>query len=154
MSTPTLSSFAQRGTYTVTLHPRKQLSITEFPNAIPIIRQESLTPKHPNSDPFCCRSKSAPITPRDKTRALRLRSDRSIASLLDMYDEHGCLDSKLFSNSPELSGRTQTKRPGSTLRQLMGNPPSQSSGYTQGLDMAGAEGDISWAERVLWYVTC
>ena len=71
-----------------------------------------------------------------------------------MYDEHGCLDSKVFSNSPGLSSRAQTMRPGSTLRQLMGSPPSQSSGHAQGLGMAEAEGDISWAERVLWYVTC
>lgn len=70
-----------------------------------------------------------------------------------MYDDHGCLDSKIFSNSPELGGRAQTKRSGSTLRQLLGNPASQSSRHTRGPSMAeAAEGDISWAERVLWYV--
>lgn len=68
-----------------------------------------------------------------------------------MYDEHGCLDSRVFSNSPQLNGRAQTKRSGSTLRQLMGSPPSRSSGHTKGLGMVEvAEGDISWAERVLW----
>ncbi|KAF9006067.1 hypothetical protein BDQ17DRAFT_1352666 [Cyathus striatus] len=62
-----------------------------------------------------------------------------------MYDEHGRLPSKAFSNSPPPTpkeGRAQCKRSGSTLRQLLGAPDSLSS-------RDGNEGDISWAERFL-----
>ncbi|EGN96735.1 hypothetical protein SERLA73DRAFT_184895, partial [Serpula lacrymans var. lacrymans S7.3] len=90
------------------------------------------------------RSKSVPITPRDENRLLRLRQDPSVASLLNVYDEHGCLDSKVFSNtppSPAHEGRAQTRRRRSTLRQLLGRPGCQVLG--------AAEGDISWAEKFL-----
>lgn len=91
----------------------------------------------------------APITPRDQNRLHRLRQDPSVASLLNLYDEHGQLDSNVFSNTPSptrpsLEGRPQTHRSGSTLRQLMGNPASDPVPNT-----STNEGDISWAERFL-----
>jgi hypothetical protein len=67
-----------------------------------------------------------------------------------MYDEHGRIPAKAFSNSPpspQKQGRAQTQRSGSTLRQLLGNPPSLIS--RTGND--ASEGDISWAERFLGY---
>jgi len=144
VSTSSLASVSQRGTYTVKVLPRTIHSRTEFPNANP---DESLTPK-PQYGFLRHRSKSVPITPRDKTRLQGLRQDPSIASLLQMYDDHGCLDSKVFSNSPtspEKEGRSQLRRGGSTLRQLLGGPSS-----LHVRDASAAESDISWAERCLW----
>ena len=84
---------------------------------------------------------------------IRLRSDPSLASLLDLYDEHGKLSSDAFSNSPPKSpikeGRAQCRRNGSTLRQLLG-APSLSSRHEN--DSGSEGGDISWAERFLAYV--
>ena len=79
---------------------------------------------------------------KDTSRLLRLRSDPSVASLLDMYDEHGRISPEAFTNSPpspQKQGRAQTRRSGSTLRQLLGNPTSGQ----------GSESDISWAEKYL-----
>lgn len=89
----------------------------------------------------------APITPRDQNRLHRLRQDPSVASLLDLYDDQGELDSSVFSNSPSPSkeGRPQRRRTGSTLRQLMGNPGPDPVPNTS----TSNEGDISWAERFL-----
>lgn len=76
---------------------------------------------------------------------MRLRSDPSINSLLDLYDEHGQISNKAFSEgSPEKvhSGeRAQIRRSGSTLRQLLGD---EMDGENK-----SREGDISWAERYL-----
>ena len=84
---------------------------------------------------------------------LRLRSDPSVASLLELYDEHGKLSSNAFSNSPPNSpvkeGRVQSRRNGSTLRQLLG-APSLSSRHEN--DSGSEGGDISWAEKFLAYV--
>lgn len=93
----------------------------------------------------------------DSSGVLRLRSDPSVASLLDLYDSHGCLSDEAFSNaspSPPSTpvhrqedeprgtqtkeGRAQVRRNGSTLRQLLGSPAASSG-----------DGDISWAERFL-----
>ena len=121
------TSISQRGTYNVTVHRRKQLTLTEFPNANRDLDDQFATPQrlsHPG-----------------------LRSDPSVASLLDMYDEHGRIPPKAFSNSPpspQNQGRRQTQRSGSTLRQLLGNPSGLNSNDT-------SEGDISWAERFLGY---
>jgi hypothetical protein len=116
---------------------------TEFPNANPSLD----TPKQSSRDEDEEDSKTprnlVPVTPRDQNRLRHLRQDPSVASLLDMYDSHGRLDDKAFSNTPESvikDGRAQVKRSGSTLRQLLGNPKSRNS---------VTEGDISWAERVL-----
>lgn len=89
----------------------------------------------------------APAT--ENSQLIRLRSDPSVASLLDMYDEHGCLPSRVFANSPSSpvkEGRAQTRRSGSTLRQLLGSP---SDGEAVKKDIL--EDDISWADRYLRY---
>ena len=124
---------SHRGTYNVTVHGRKQLTLTEFPNANRDLDDHFRTPTNHND-----------------TNLLRLRSDPSVASLLDMYDEHGHIPPQAFSNSPpfpEKQGRPQVQRSGSTLRQLLGNPSSSNSRI--GNDTS--EGDISWAERFLGY---
>lgn len=90
----------------------------------------------------------------EDSRVLRLRSDPSVASLIDLYDDHGKLAADAFSNSPPSSpnikreeGRAQVRRNGSTLRQLLGASSSVNS--REGSDSGSVEGDISWAERFL-----
>ena len=81
----------------------------------------------------------------EDSRVLRLRSDPSVASLLELYDEHGRVANDAFCNdepSPPKDGRAQVRRSGSTLRQLLGVPSS-------GDGNENSEGDISWAERFL-----
>ncbi|KAF9494026.1 hypothetical protein BDN71DRAFT_1020613 [Pleurotus eryngii] len=127
------STLSQRGTYTVTIHRRKQHATTEFPDAN---RGFDDTP-----------SPSATPTPIDNdAHLLGLRRDPSVASLIDLYDDHGRLPEEAFSNSPP-GGRQQTKRSGSTLRQLLGNPPPTST--NRNTEFSTVEGDISWAERFL-----
>ncbi|KAJ7442256.1 hypothetical protein FB451DRAFT_1105769 [Mycena latifolia] len=117
-----------RGTYTVTVHRRTHHALTEFPNANRDLDDEP--------------------TQRNNSQLLGLRSDPSVASLLDLYDEHGRLPARTFSNSPPSAkgkeGRAQVQRSGSTLRQLLGNPSSSVNSRNDAL-----EGDISWAERFL-----
>lgn len=94
----------------------------------------------------------------EDSRVLRLRSDPSVASLLELYDEHGKVAADAFSNDspaqalgPPNEGRPQVQRNGSTLRQLLG---ATSSVYSHdGNDSGSGEGDISWAERFLAYVS-
>ncbi|KAA1469018.1 hypothetical protein DENSPDRAFT_834539 [Dentipellis sp. KUC8613] len=139
------ASVQTRGTYTVKVHGRKVHARTEFPNANPRIETPTKRSDDDDSDSSSSRQKLSAITPRDKTRLHRLRQDPSVASLLDMYDSHGRLDEKAFSNSFTASsegqpeGKPQVKRSGSTLRQLLGSPIRDST----------TEGDISWAERFL-----
>lgn len=126
------TSVSQRGTYTVTVHRRKQHSLTKFPNP----EHDALT-------------NQADVL-KENSQLLGLRSDPSVASLLDMYDEHGRIAPDAFSNSPpspKKEERAQTRRNGSTLRQLLGNPSSLNSRNAN--DQSGLEGDISWAERFL-----
>lgn len=141
-SAATTSSSSKRSTYTVTVHGRTVHSRTEFPNAYPPM--DSLaTPKRNINDAARRRAKSAPITPRDQNRLLRLRQDPSVASLLNIYDENGCLDSHVFSNSPlvtENEGRLRRRRTASTFRQLLGHPSNP--------DLRN-DSDIEWAESVL-----
>ncbi|KAJ7898405.1 hypothetical protein B0H13DRAFT_1718357 [Mycena leptocephala] len=125
-SAATSISSTSRGTYTVKVHHRKHHTHTEFPNAN----------RHLDDEP----------TQRNNSQLLGLRSDPSVASLLELYDEHGRLPARAFSNSPPKEGRAQVQRNGSTLRQLLGNP-SQSINSRD--DAGGLEGDISWAERFL-----
>jgi hypothetical protein len=141
------ASIQTRRTYTVTIRDRKVEALTEFPNANPPLD----TPTHDLADPSRKISRFDPITPKDQNRLHVLRQDPSVASLLDMYDNQGRLDNKAFSNTPSANERksskdegAQVKRSGSTLRQLLGNPESTSHSST-------AEGDISWAERLLRY---
>jgi hypothetical protein len=135
-----------RTTYTVKVHERTVISRTEFPNAIPslVTPTNKGRPKSvplPTTDPDSSddesigpsTTKRPTITPRDQNRLMRLRQDPSVVSLLNMYDSHGRLDNKAFSNSPVKDdpseeeqvyavGRPQHQRRGSTLRQLMGKP--------------------------------
>lgn len=143
-SSTTLASISARSTYSVTIHGRTVHSRTEFPNAYPPMDM-ILTPKRSFIDSPRRRSKSVPITPRDKNRLLALRQDPSVASLLNHYDDEGHLDSTLFSNtpSPRKEGCVQRRRTGSTLRQLLGHPSFSE------LRNSNGEGDISWAERFL-----
>ncbi|KAG1739988.1 hypothetical protein EDB19DRAFT_1977386 [Suillus lakei] len=142
-STATLSSVAaQRSSYTVTVHGRTVHSCTEFPNAYPPM-DNFATPRRNVTDSARRRSKSVPITPRDQNRLLRLRQDPSVASLLNVYDENGCLDSHVFSNTPPVAGnegRLKRRRTGSTFRQLLANPSSPE---------LRDNSDIEWAESVL-----
>ncbi|KAH9165105.1 hypothetical protein EDB89DRAFT_2013297 [Lactarius sanguifluus] len=131
------SSIQTRRTYT---------ALTEFPNANPPLETPTRH-SHDRTDSFG--RKYPPVTPKDQNRLHVLRQDPSVASLLNMYDNQGHLDSKAFSNTPPASekessgdGRAQVKRGGSTLRQLLGNPESNRRAST-------AEGDISWAEAFL-----
>lgn len=105
------------------------------------------TPDRVRVDP-----KTVPFTPHDNTRAIRLRQDPSVVSLLNMYDDKGHIKSDAFTNSPqtptplqEIQGRDQKKCGGSTLRQLLGDP--ESTGPFRSSNML--EGDISWADRFL-----
>ena len=152
-------------TYTVKVHERTVISRTEFPNAIPSLvtptkeRPKSVPlPTDPDlsyDDPIGSSNKHPTITPRDQNRLLRLRQDPSVVSLLNMYDSHGELDSKVFSNSPMKDdqpdedhvyavGRPQHQRKGSTLRQLMGKSEPEVQPNN-----SRSEGEISWAERLL-----
>jgi hypothetical protein len=144
------ASIQTRRTYTVTVRDRKVEALTEFSNANPPLDTPTHT-SHDLADSSGKISRLHPITPKDRNRLHILRQDPSVASLLDMYDNHGRLDSKAFSNTPAASEKdsskdrgAQVKRSGSTLRQLLGSPESTS--YT-----STAEGDISWAEGLLRY---
>ncbi|PFH51837.1 hypothetical protein AMATHDRAFT_46811 [Amanita thiersii Skay4041] len=135
------SNTSHRGTYSVQVHKRKRHASTEFPFANRHLDNDFKTPQ---------RTRGATVPPKDTTHFLGLHSDPSVISLLGLYDDHGRLPEKTFSNSPpspeRKEGRAQTRRSGSTLRQLLGAPsnrprPSSSADST--------EGDISWAERFL-----
>ena len=143
------------GTYTVKVLERVQHSLTEFPRANPSLPSRS-NPQTPHNDRYETddeeiypKLKEVAFTPRDRSRMFTLRQDPSVASLLNMYDDHGCLDSAIFSNTPPtpapiLEGRPQNKHSGSTLRQLLGGLDEDG-----GLGNKTTEGDISWAERFL-----
>ncbi|KIK61719.1 hypothetical protein GYMLUDRAFT_96567 [Collybiopsis luxurians FD-317 M1] len=136
-------NIARRGTYTVKVHPKQQHTCTEFPLA---------NRGQPESQP---RRRAQTVGPAvtlgldeasesSSSHLQGLRRDPSVASLLDLYDEHGRLPSKAFSNTPprERQGRAQTQRAGSTLRELLGEAHRHSTSNS-------LEGDISWAERFL-----
>ncbi|PCH36222.1 hypothetical protein WOLCODRAFT_140264 [Wolfiporia cocos MD-104 SS10] len=142
------STVTRSHTYTVgRVYGRTQHSCTEFPNANPRFsvheQQDPHTPLRRSQDggDTAHASRSALYTPRDEDRMHALRRDPSVASLLNMYDDQGRIDDDAFSNTPPRSrdGREQSKRPASTLRQLLGNPER----------LGEAEGDINWADRYL-----
>ncbi|TBU37514.1 hypothetical protein BD309DRAFT_611109 [Dichomitus squalens] len=162
-TTPGLS---RSGTYLVKVHGRTTHSRTEFPRANPPasptkahkkqVSSTSEPAEHDTSDDEDYvdpeqqpRLKAVNFTPKDTSRLYKLRRDPSVASLLDLYDDHGCLDSNAFANSPPSpapihdvsEGREPRPRTGSTLRQLLGEPAFAVNNTT--------EGDISWAERFL-----
>jgi hypothetical protein len=125
------TSLSQRGTYNVTVHRRRRHASTEFPYA--------------NRD---LEDNERGLQPIEDSRILGLRSDPSVASLLELYDEHGRLSNDAFANDESLpvqEGHAQVRRSGSTLRQLLGAPSTKSGNDN-------SEGDISWAERYLAYV--
>lgn len=138
-STVSLASttLGSRPTYSVTVHRRERQGSDESQ-----LRQDPETPRR--------RSKYGDNLNANDSRVLRLRSDPSVASLVSLYDEHGRLPEAIFSNSPpaEKTGRAQCKRSGSTLRQLLGAPTTNSLN-SRNSDASGDEGDISWAERFL-----
>ena len=158
----TTPGLQRSGTYVVKVHGRTTHSRTEFPRANPPIsptksrRKQPQTPTpHGDSDieddmqlDRQPKLKEVNFTPKDTSRMYKLRRDPSVASLLDLYDEKGCLDSAIFENSPPSpapisSGREPRQRTGSTLRQLLGEPEPHFAVN------ATTEGDISWAERLL-----
>ncbi|KIY53388.1 hypothetical protein FISHEDRAFT_55250 [Fistulina hepatica ATCC 64428] len=141
-STASLSSVstAQRSAYSVTVHNREHIASTDFPKA------------NRGLDGNLTLDDNGDIgLPFESSQILRLRSDPSVASLLELYDEHGRLPVKAFDADEPVSatsdGRAQVKRNGSTLRQLLGDPLSLN--FRKNPDVSGAEGDISWAERLL-----
>lgn len=162
-TTPGLS---RSGTYLVKVHGRTTHSRTEFPRANPPSsptrprrKQPPTTPEPVEHDPSDDeeeepeqrpRLKAVNFTPKDTSRLYKLRRDPSVASLLDLYDDQGCLDSHLFANdppspaltSPATEGRAPRPRTGSTFRQLLGAEATFALNNT-------AEGDLSWAERFL-----
>ncbi|KAJ4474683.1 hypothetical protein C8J55DRAFT_457687 [Lentinula edodes] len=144
ISTPTEStaslpstSLARCGTYTVKVHPRQRHSSTEVP-----IANRGLVPELKTPQP----RRRAQTTGDDSTHLQGLRRDPSVASLLDLYDEHGHLPIEAFSNTPPREGRPQKQRAGSTLRELLGEPENGHHRYDTSSSL---EGDISWAERFL-----
>ena len=155
--------------YLVKVHGRTTHSRTEFPRANPPASPTKGRRKHAPSTPEPAehdpsddeddvepehqpRLKAVNFTPKDTSRLYKLRRDPSVASLLDLYDDHGCLDSNAFANSPPspapihdaLEGREPRPRTGSTLRQLLGGGAEPIFAVNN-----TTEGDISWAERFL-----
>jgi hypothetical protein len=125
-------SLYQRGTYNVTIHRRRRHASTEFP--------------HANRD--LSNNEHGGLQPVEDSRILGLRSDPSVVSLLELYDEHGRVANDAFANDESLplqEGHAQVRRNGSTLRQLLGGPSAKNGNDN-------SEGDISWAERYLAYV--
>lgn len=136
------STLSRHSTYSVTVHDRQRHTATEFPNANGELDNNLQTPT--NLRPRSNGSSQA------NGHHLGLRSDPSVASLIELYDDHGRLPPEAFSNSPpspERRERPQKKRNGSTLRELLGAP----NGLSSKADSA-VESDISWAERFLGYV--
>ncbi|KAF5350263.1 hypothetical protein D9758_007795 [Tetrapyrgos nigripes] len=125
----------RKGTYSVKVHQRQRHSTTDISGNSHLDPQITPRPRKCEQDD----SEDA------ASRIMTLRRDPSVASLLDMYDEHGHLPSKAFSNSPTKEGRAQVKRSGSTLRQLLG----ETDEGPHSRDNSTSEGDISWAERYL-----
>ncbi|KAI0741704.1 hypothetical protein C8Q80DRAFT_1110396 [Daedaleopsis nitida] len=165
----TTPGLQRSGTYVVKVHGRTTHSRTEFPRANPPLSPTKSHRTRPSpveqaqSPALECDDeegqdeghppvalKEVNFTPKDTSRLYKLRRDPSVASLLNLYDEQGCLDSAIFENYPTSpspisapqEGRDQTKHSGSTFRQLLGEPEPA---YFR----AAAEGDISWAERFL-----
>ncbi|KAF9047142.1 hypothetical protein BDZ89DRAFT_1176682 [Hymenopellis radicata] len=152
-----------RGTYKVTVHQKERYtgSTTSAYGSSNEDAEDVVTPR--------ARRQHLDAQPQDTTAVIRLRSDPSVASLLDLYDEHGRLPDQAFSNSfpsppatpskdtmstvdrptpsPTQEGRAQCRRNGSTLRQLLGTPSAPKKRDTH--ETSAFEGDISWAERFL-----
>ncbi|KAI0676062.1 hypothetical protein C8Q78DRAFT_964293 [Trametes maxima] len=171
LTVATTPGVQRSGTYVVKVHSRTTHSRTEFPRANPppsptkpSHRVEPKTPAQDRHDdhsddddddddgPRGPRLKEVNFTPKDNSRIYALRQDPSVVSLLNMYDDKGCLDVHAFAATPptpapistEFEGKQPRQRTGSTLRQLLGEPQP---GFTANSNIT--EGDISWAERFL-----
>lgn len=137
------STLSHRSTYSVTIRDRQRHTTTEFPNANGHYDDNLQTPRNPRSQ---FNESNHP-----NGHALGLRSDPSVASLVELYDDHGRLPPETFSNSPpspEKQGRQQKMRSGSTLRELLGATDGSGSATDSAI-----ESDISWAERFLGSVS-
>ncbi|KAI0640801.1 hypothetical protein C8Q79DRAFT_1099525 [Trametes meyenii] len=172
LTVATTPGVQRSGTYVVKVHGRTTHSRTEFPRANPPPsptkpRSRRSEPKTPAQDRHDNRSddgdddedesrgprlKEVNFTPKDNSRIYALRQDPSVVSLLNMYDDKGCLDVHAFAGTPpnpapiptEFEGKQPRQRTGSTLRQLLGE---SRPGYMANSNVT--EGDISWAERFL-----
>ncbi|KZV74531.1 hypothetical protein PENSPDRAFT_601362 [Peniophora sp. CONT] len=102
-ASPSRSTVQSRGrTYTVKVLGREVHTRSTTSES----KQQLVTPSRDSSG---SRTNEYPaITPHDEKRIHRLRQDPSVASLLDMYDTHGQLDSAVFSNSPDKRQSTST----------------------------------------------
>ncbi|KAF9071538.1 hypothetical protein BDP27DRAFT_1321915 [Rhodocollybia butyracea] len=145
VSTPTgstsslpIPNVVRRGTYTVKVYPRQQ-----HPYTVPLGSRGLDDDNEPQTPQPRRRAQTVPPPGDDSSHLQGLRRDPSVASLLDLYDEHGHLPSRAFSNTPPREGRAQTQRGGSTLRELLGESGSNHNASSS------LEGDISWAERFL-----
>src|ERR1700722_3161403 len=148
----------QTGTYTVTVHGRTQCSRSRlthaeiFPsNATPPSPRDHTTTRQQQSKSTRHHLKRTPLqmTQRDSNSIHALRQDPSVLSLLNMYDDHGRLPAKAFSNTPSpAKSRTPARHNGSTLRQLLGNPVTSPREH-ESEDDSELEGDISWADNLL-----
>ncbi|KAL6307250.1 hypothetical protein BKA93DRAFT_815954 [Sparassis latifolia] len=162
-SAATSTTVHRRGTFVVKVHERQLHSRTEFPHANPPLPTRN-DPTTPDDDTSARRHRlrDSLFTPKDQSRLLALRHDPSVASLLNMYDDNGCLDSYVFSNTPDTPapihhihlGHEPRRRTGSTLHELLGEPlPQPAYRANANANAADAiEGDISWAERFLRYL--
>ncbi|KAH9940821.1 uncharacterized protein BXZ73DRAFT_42397 [Epithele typhae] len=158
------------GTYVVKVHERTTHSRTDFPQTSQpesptksrSRRKQPKTPERRRRDTLVLtddedaaaetpapRMKEVNFTPKDSSRLYNLRRDPSVVSLLNLFDDHGRLDSKVFENSsPAISasaapeGKMPRQRTGSTFRELLGAP---APAFFENSN----EGDISWAERLL-----
>jgi hypothetical protein len=121
-------TLVSRRSYTVVVHERTVHTPARL-SPSPSFKRKSPEQQHPDD---------AAERKRRRQSAISLRRDPDVATLLGMYDADGALDVGAF-ESPEGKkaepvGRAQRQRMGSTLRELLGEK---------------AEGDISWAERLL-----
>lgn len=140
--------------------------------SVKVYRKERLSsgPEEVLSNERKRKSRASAYLGANDSRTMKLHSEPSIVSLVSLYDDQGRLPDGAFSNdishdsqpTPRRKkvpmpaqeeedeeedeipkeGRAQTKRSGSTLRQLLGAATNGKSGDA-------SEGDISWAERFL-----
>ena len=66
----------------------------------------------------------------------RLRQDPSVANLVDMYDEKGQLNDKVFSNTPVTASNLTRRQRESTFHELLGESET-------------SDPDLAWAEQCI-----
>ncbi|KAL5531456.1 hypothetical protein ACEPAG_4333 [Sanghuangporus baumii] len=155
--TPTpLGSVQTRGSYRVTVHKRQQLSATVFPNAYPPITPrrpgvahtstpnllatltapDDVTTDASTSTPALFDPRKVPVTPRDASRLKCLRQDPSVASLVQLYDDHGRIAENAF-----------TTTPAPPRRRMRARRSRRKSTFSELLGCDGA--DLQWAESCI-----